>query len=187
MHTPPARLQALPDIEAAIWRELARAPQDKHHPWRLATLATVDGVAADARSVVLRECDRDARALRFFTDARSTKVQQLAAAPEGTLVLWSERLSWQLRLRVVMDVQTEGLAVASRWARLRQSPAAQDYLSPMAPGTPLESPAAPRSAQERNHFAMVTARIVWTDWLELHAQGHRRALFHADGGRWLAP
>jgi hypothetical protein len=147
----------------------------------------VDGAAADARSVVLRECDRDARALRFFTDARSAKVRQLEAAPQGTLVLWSERLSWQLRLRVAMEVQTDGLAVASRWARLRQSPAAQDYLSPMAPGTPLDDSVLPRAAPERNHFALVTASIVWLDWLELHAEGHRRALFDASGGRWLAP
>jgi len=187
VNTPPARLQTLPDIEAAVWRELARAPLDKHHAWRLATLATVDGTAADARSVVLRECDTDAHALRFFTDARSAKMRQLAAAPEGTLVLWSPRLSWQVRLRVTMQVQTDGLAVASRWARLRQSPAAQDYLSPMAPGTPLEAGLPPRAAPERNHFAMVTASVAWIDWLELHAQGHRRALFDADGGRWLAP
>jgi hypothetical protein len=25
------------------------------------------------------------------------------------------------------------------------------------------------------------------DWLELHAEGHRRALFDAQGARWVAP
>jgi len=84
-------------------------------------------------------------------------------------------------------VQDEGLAVASRWARLKQSPAAQDYLSPMAPGSPLDAPARGRVVPERGHFALVTARVLAIDWLELHANGHRRAGFDAAGGRWLVP
>lgn len=184
---PPARLQTLPELNAAVWRELARAALDRHHEWRTPVLATADGTAADARTVVLREADAEARELRFFTDARSPKVEQLQRHPQGTLVMWSKRLGWQLRLRVDLQVQTDGLAVASRWARLRQSPAAQDYLSPLSPGTPLADTLAPRSAPERNHFALVSASVAWIDWLELHAEGHRRALFDAAGGRWLAP
>jgi hypothetical protein len=183
----PPRLQTLAEIEAALWHELARAPLDRHHEWRTPVLATVDGDAPDARTVVLRETDRDARELRFFTDARSPKVRQLAQQPRGVLMMWSTRLSWQLRLRVHLQAETDGLAVASRWARLRQSPAAQDYLSPLAPGTPLGGSVDVRAAPERNHFALVTAQLQSIDWLELHGQGHRRALFDAAGGRWLSP
>ena len=183
----PARLSTLTEIDAAVWRELARAPVDRHHEWRTPVLATADGSGADARTVVLRETDADARELRLFTDARSGKVGQLQRHPQGTLVMWSKRLGWQLRLRVQLQVQTDGLAVASRWARLRQSPAAQDYLSPLSPGTPLDDTVLPRSAPERNHFALVTASIQSVDWLELHAEGHRRAVFDAAGGQWLTP
>ena len=72
--------------------------------------------------------------VRFFADARSPKVRQLQAYPQGVLVLWSAELGWQLRLSVHIDVETEGLGVSSRWARLKLSPAANDYLSPLAPG-----------------------------------------------------
>ncbi len=181
------RLQSLPEIEAGLWRELARAPLDRHHEWRTPVLATVDGDAADARTVVLRETDRDARELRLFTDCRSAKVAQIARHPLGTLAMWSKRLSWQLRVRVQLQVHVEGLAVASRWARLKQSPAAQDYLSPLAPGSPLDGDMPGRPAPERGHFAMVTAQVLSVDWLELHAEGHRRAMFDAAGGRWLVP
>ena len=182
----PPRLETLAEIEAALWRELARAPLDRHHEWRTPVLATTDGDAADARTVVLRETDPATRELRLFTDARSQKVRQIGARPHGMLVLWSSRLSWQLRLRVALEVQTDGLAVASRWARLRQSPAAQDYLSPLAPGAAWAEPPA-NPAHDRNHFALVTARISSIDWLELHSQGHRRAAFGVAGGRWLVP
>lgn len=187
--SPPPRLQTLPEIEAALWRELQRATADRHHEWRTPVLATVDGDAADARTVVLREADVDLRLLRIYTDARSAKAAQMQAHPQAMLVMWSKRLSWQLRLRVALTLHTDGLAVASRWARLKLSPAAQDYLSEVAPGVPVDGAPAtrPAAARERGHFALVEARVQTADWLELHSQGHRRAAFDEKGQRWLAP
>jgi len=195
MSSVPARLASLAEIETALWQELARATQDRHHAWRLAVLATVDGDGADGRTVVLREADAEARVLRFFSDARSPKLAQATAHPQATLVVGSPGLSWQLRLRVLLEMETEGLAVASRGARLRQSTAAQDYLSPVAPGMPLGvaealgGPPAPQAAAQRGHFALLTAAVLSIDWLELNTngKGHRRALFDAAGGRWIAP
>jgi len=192
---PAPRLQTLAEIEAALWRELARAPLDRHHEWRTPVLATVDAAgAADARTVVLRETDCEAREVRIYTDARSAKVAQVDRHPRGTLLLWSKRLSWQLRLRVTLSVQTDGLAVASRWAKLRLSPAAQDYLAPQAPGSPMgdlegtpEPGALPRSAAERVHFALVCAHVDSIDWLELDARGHRRAVFDGGTACWVTP
>jgi len=182
------RLETLAEIEAALWRELGRAPRDKHHEWRTPVLATRDGDSADARTVVLREVDEPARTLQVFTDSRSAKVAQLLAHPQGTMVMWSSRLSWQLRLRVALQVETDGLALASRWARLKLSPAAQDYLSPLAPGSVLDgSTAAAPVVHDRGHFALINVAVQSIDWLELHADGHRRASFDAAGARWLAP
>lgn len=187
------RLDSLAAVQAALWQELARASHDKHHEWRTPVLATVDGDAADARTVVLREVDAESSTLIIFSDARAAKLAQLQAHPVGTLVLWSRRLSWQLRLRVQLSAQTEGLAVASRWARLKLSPAAQDYLSPLAPGQAwalpdVEVPPATASpAADRGHFALLQARVLSADWLELHRAGHRRARFDDEGARWLVP
>jgi pyridoxamine 5'-phosphate oxidase len=188
----PERLQALPEIEAALWRELSRAVRDRHHAWRLATLATVaaapDGVQPEARTVVLRDCDRDARRLLTYTDARSAKAQQAERRPQGVLVLWSPALGWQLRLNVALVLHTGGLQVSSRWAQLKLTPSAQDYLSPLSPGTPLDdtAPAKP-DRDSRGHFAVLECQVQSTDWLELHRDGHRRARFDADGARWLVP
>jgi hypothetical protein len=82
-------------------------------------------------------------------------------------------------------VEAEGLAVSSRWARLKLTPAAQDYLSPLPPGEPLAQAQAQRGS--RAHFALVHARVRSMDWLELRPEGHRRACFDSAGGHWVQP
>jgi pyridoxamine 5'-phosphate oxidase len=185
------RLSTLEEIHAALWRELAGCVADRRHPWRTPVLATVAGsgdmAGADARIVVLREVRQDTRELLLYTDDRSDKATQARAHPQGTLVMWSPALSWQLRCRVHLRVEDSGIAVTSRWARIRTSAAAHDYLSPLPPGAPLDMVAGP--AARREHFAVITATVATVtemDWLELHPDGHRRASFSPQG-RWLQP
>jgi pyridoxamine 5'-phosphate oxidase len=180
-----ARPDTLAAIEAGLWAQLGQAPLERGHGWRTGVLATTDGTRADARTIVLREVDAAGRSLIFYTDSRSPKVLQMEALPTGTLVLWSATLGWQLRLQVHLTVQTTGLAVSSRWAQLKLSPAAQDYLSPLPPGSPLDVPLPERGT--RDWFAVVTAQVLAVDWLELHPDGHRRAAFDSQGSRWLVP
>jgi hypothetical protein len=181
-----SRIDSLALIEASLWQELQQAAQHTGHEWRTMALGTVAGEEAQVRTVVLREADAAAHELIFFTDARSPKVAQMQSRPIGTLLCWSSRISWQLRLRVALEVQTAGLKVSSRWARLKLTPAAQDYLSPLPPGSPVAERFEPERAS-RSHFAVVSARVLSIDWLELHADGHRRAHFGSDGARWLQP
>jgi len=174
-------------LHLQLWRELALAAELRGHPWRTPTLATVspDGLP-DARTVVLREVDPDQERLVFFTDARSPKVAQLKAQPRGVLVMWSPELSWQLRIQVECRVEASGLAVSSRWARLRSTPAAQDYLAPLPPGSPTD--ATPNGLAAREHFAVVQTQVLEMDWLELGVTGHRRARLAAGQPPvWLQP
>ena len=194
------RLATLAEVEAAVWQELAGCVGQRGHPWRTPVLATTDGEVADARTVVLREVDFDRRQLVAYTDLRSPKAAQIRQHPGGTLVMWSPALGWQLRCRVRIVLDTSGLAVASRWARIKLSPAAQDYLSPLAPGAELGAqpglsaqPALPPAdpagdmRESLGHFAVMHAEVTALDWLELHPKGQRRAMFDAAGGRWLQP
>lgn len=180
------RLETLDAIEAALWHELQAAPRDKEHPWRAPVLATTDGNVGDARTVILRDVDRAQATLLVYTDARAGKVAQIAAHPLGTLVMWSPTLGWQLRVRVALQAVTDGLELSSRWARLKLSPAANDYLSSQAPGDALDGAISARG--ERAYFALLETRVLSIDWLELHAEGHRRARFNTDAtARWLQP
>ncbi len=179
------RIESLGVIERACWRELQRAGRERDHEWRVMTLATLDEGRADARSVIVRESDEATRTLIFYTDDRSAKVRQLLACPQATMVAWSRTLSWQLRLRVSLALEDDGLDVSSRWARVKLSPSAQDYLAALPPGTPVDTYQPERGSRE--HFAVVRAEVQVMDWLELHIEGHRRARFGSGIATWLTP
>lgn len=175
------------DIRHRIWIELGRATQDRHHAWRTPVLATTgaDGLP-DARTVVLREADANIANLRFYTDGRSAKTAQLSDRPDGLLVFWSKRLNWQLRMRVAITIHAAGPVVDAVWARVSQSAAAGDYLSPSAPGSAL-SAATPATAQQKHYLVVLSAEVHDIDWLELARGGHRRARLRADTWEWLTP
>ena len=182
-------MDASQDIRQQIWKELGRASVDRHHAWRTPVLATVgcDG-SPNARTVVLRKADANQQTLCVYTDARSAKVSELTKEPKAVFAFWSARLNWQLRVKVVLSVTTEGPEVQALWQRVQQSAAAADYMTPAAPGT--ERPEAHITAETGNgdhHFALLTARVHQMDWLELGQGGHRRARLGADTWQWLTP
>ena len=177
------------DIRQQIWKELGRASVDHHHAWRTPVLATVgcDG-SPNARTVVLRKVDANQQTLCVYTDARSEKVIELAKEPKAVFAFWSARLNWQLRVKVAISVTTEGPELQAFWQRVQQSASAADYMSPVATGT--ERPEAYRIADTRSgghHFALLSASVLETDWLELGQSGHRRARLSADTWQWLTP
>jgi len=190
------RLQELDEIETSIWSELEQCvaarqrpepgemdADERPHEWRVAVLATVDNGQADARSLVLREVDAAERRLVFYTDARSPKVRQIEQSPQGTLIFYSRELGWQLRMQVRLNVETAGLAVSSRWAKLQTQAGARDYQSVAAPGRPLDAPLSELGV--RGHFAMIEAMAETVDWLELHPHGHRRAVLSGARSHWV--
>ena len=181
-------LRDLESSHAELWRQLELAAMEKAHPWRTPVLATINGHLADARTVVLREIDAREQRFLIYTDERAAKVPQLLSHPVGTLVMWSATIGWQLRCRVHLGLEMTGLAASSRWARIKLSPDAQDYLSPLPPGTPLDADPEPAPAPAlRDYFSVISAKVLSIDWLELHAQGHRRARFENNTARWLQP
>ncbi len=204
MENPFESLQTPSEIRKRIWQELARAVQDRHHEWRTLTLATTQaGGTPNARMVVLREVDADLARLCIYTDSRSDKVSELANRPDALLVFWSKRLSWQLRVRVTAKVHVAGPLVDAAWERVRQTAAAGDYLSPVAPGSTLSAaPSSKDGTKDENlptnttnpsnpisqhHLAIIEAQVKEIDWLELARSGHRRARLRADTWDWLTP
>jgi pyridoxamine 5'-phosphate oxidase len=182
------RLATLDEIQTEVWQQLERAAHDKQHAWRTVVLATVDGEAADARTVILREVDTHQKQLIIFSDDRAGKVAQMLSHPRATMVMWSAPLGWQLRCRVQLSLEMTGLAATSRWAGIKLTPAAQDYLARLAPGTPLDDAAGNAPAPlEREYFAVINAQVRAIDWLDLHREGHRRAVFDETGARWVQP
>ena len=183
-------LQTPFEIRSQIWKELTRSVNDKHHAWRTPVLSTValdEGV--NSRTVVLRGAHESENHLLIYTDARSAKVSELEKNSQAFIVFWSPRLHWQLRVKVNISTHTTGPLVDQLWAKVSQSAAASDYISPSAPGTQLvadfESVNTDNSTE--HHFAVLVAQIHEMDWLELSRNGHRRAKIIGNSWDWLTP
>lgn len=173
------------ELTNAVWKELVRATHDKHHEWRVPTLASVglDGWP-QARTVVLRHADPTTHQLHIYTDRRSPKVGELLLRPEATLVFWSRRKSWQLRVQVRVAVEQSGKAVEVAWLRVSQTAAASDYLAEQPPGAPLGQSG---TVLPSHQLAVLVAEVQTMDWLELSRSGHRRARIDPSGLTWLTP
>jgi pyridoxamine 5'-phosphate oxidase len=187
----PMQQDSLPATLQAIWQELARAPLDKHHEWRIVQLATVQPSGGPTvRSVVLREVNRNEKTLTIFTDARSQKINEIERTPQGCLHFWSKRLGWQLCAQVTLTRVQAAARLEAAWARVSQSPTARDYLAAQTPGTAIADHAsAALLPADQHHFAMIDAKVISMDWLSLAREGNQRAMFDFATGemRWLQP
>lgn len=174
------------ELRQRLWQELQRAALDRHHSWRTPVLATtgLDGLA-QARTVVLREVRRPEAQLLIYTDARSPKVAELRAQPLASLLCWSPRLNWQLRLQLRFEVSQGDGEAGAAWERVRQSPSASDYLAARAPGERL--PEAQAALLDTPQLAVLRGQVLGMDWLELSRAGHRRARLDAQRVEWLVP
>ena len=181
-----SRIDSLTLIQTELWQQLELAARQREHEWRTMALATVEHGEAQVRSMLLREVDVAAHELVFFTDSRAPKVAQLRALPIAWAGLGLAAAGLAKAQGGPVDVDASGLQASSRWARLKLTPAAQDYLSPLPPGSPVAQHYEPQRAS-REHFAVVTAKVLSLDWLELHADGHRRARFGPGSAQWLQP
>jgi hypothetical protein len=173
-----------------------------HHP----VVATIgaDG-SPSQRVMILRHVGWRERSLRFHTDARSTKLDDLANNSAASVLIYDPEPKIQLRLSGSAIVHWEGAAADAAW---RQSTnfARRCYLAEHAPGMVVEQPTSglpewvegrqPDDAEiapARDNFAILLFTFDSLEWLYLANSGHRRARWQWDSavanwhGFWLAP
>ena len=90
-------LGALPSL---AWEALAEGVSKGRDPFHTVTLATTGPAGAEARTVVLRGADAEARTLACHTDLRSGKVEELRADPRCTWLCYDRGRKLQLRRRL---------------------------------------------------------------------------------------
>ena len=194
--------ESLDGLLATIWENLETAASGARHGWHLPMVAT-GGTQPHNRTVVLRQASRDDRRIAFHTDARSPKVTQLRVTPHVSWCFYDRENRVQLVADGLAAVHTDDAVADAGWDR--SSPSSRRcYLAPAAPGDTLEQPRAnlpdelvgklptiEQTLPGREHFAVVTTRIMQLDFLYLAHSGNLRAEFTADEGgtfegRWIA-
>lgn len=197
------------DIDAVladIWQRLGRAAKDRRAPMHTPVVATTapDG-APSQRVMVLRAFDRATATLRFHTDSRAAKVEQIGDGGPVSILAYDPSAKRQFRLTGITRIETATPAADQAWAEATLF-AKRCYLADPAPGTRSDLPVSglaadiegrlPEDEAEvapgRVNFALLMAEIDTIEFLHLAHTGHRRARFTlgVDGkwqGEWLVP
>ena len=178
--------------------QLGRAVADSRHGFHWPALAA----GGTARVVVLRRYDPAARTWRFYTDARSPKVQVLAEAGgrcEGLFYDGKRRL--QLRLRGVASRNDDAGLLDDIWRGL-PAKGKLSYAGSEAPGATLPEgerawsatwlagePTPEEDAAARANFRVYEVAVEHFDALSLAGGNNQRAAWTDDaaGARWLYP
>jgi hypothetical protein len=195
----------LPEQLADAWRGLVEAVTNGRHEWHLPVIASigVDG-SPEARTVVLRSVDPETRTLTFNTDRRSPKIREIEASGRLAWAFYERSSKTQVRLSGITTVHATDDVADAGWARTTLS-SRRCYLAPHAPSGILDDwhpnlpdglhasrPDAAMSEAGRENFALVRTRVDRLERLELHHDGHLRAVWRWDDedgveARWLAP
>lgn len=201
MNADPTRRQApIPDwyddLDGSMaegWGLLVRGAADRRSPMHTIAVATVDAEGLPSvRTVVLRAVDPTAWRIRFHTDARSRKLDELSRQPTVAVLAYHPAAKIQLRLTGHARVLA-GDAAAPIWANVTPH-GRQCYRVAKAPGEPIATPTEGASMDDdgRERFRAVEVDVASIEWLYLAAAGHRRARFRRDAagriaGEWLVP
>lgn len=173
-----------------------------HHP----VVGTIgkDGLPRQ-RVMILRALDWDRRTIRFHTDWRTEKVEELASNSAASVLIYEPKSKIQLRLSGKAAVHATGSAVDAAWNEATLF-ARRCYLAETAPGSmsdnpqsglPLwvegRAPSEEEVAPARENFAILLFEFNQIEWLYLANKGHRRARWewnsadHGWLGNWLVP
>lgn len=202
----PALPNDLDAVLADVWQRLGRAAKDRRAPMHTPVVALIgaDG-APSQRVMVLRAFDHASATLRFHTDARAAKVEQIGDSGPVSILAYDAHAKRQFRLTGVARIETDTPAADKAWAEATLF-ARRCYLADPAPGTVSDVPVSGlppeiegrkpdddlEVAPGRANFALLFAQISTIEFLHLAHTGHRRAIFHRQpqGGwasDWLVP
>lgn len=186
------------------WDLLEAALRNRKSGFRTFTLATVGEEGAEARTVVLREVDREKAFIRFNSDVRSAKVSELRKAPQATALFYDAAQKFQIRVRVRAHIHRGDDVARDAWEATALL-ARRCYLAPFVPSSPLESfhpnmpehlvgrePVEEESVEGFENFSAIRLQVVSFESFSLDYEGHRRVLStpSAEGDwshRFLAP
>lgn len=178
--------RSLAGMRAALWHRLEQGPKDADAAARTLALATSGAAGAAVRLVVLRDLDRSAATLTFYTHAHSPKIAELRYDPKAELLLWDPGSLFQARLSVDVSMKPGN---AETWSALTAG-ARLNYATDPLPGTLLHDPDANTPTPDPELLTILTADIRAIDLLHLGVLPHARAQFSREDdfkGRWIAP
>ncbi len=188
------------------WKLLGRGSKDRKSPLHMPCVGTISPTGLPRqRIMVLRKARKEDRLLRFHTDNRAGKVDDIADGAPISVLGYHPGAKIQLRLSGTARIETDSAAADKAWSETSLF-GKRCYLAEPGPGAATDKPISGlasdlegRKPNEeevlpgRPNFAILLAEIDQIEWLYLAHTGHRRALFSWDAtamewtGQWLVP
>jgi len=169
---------SLENIFQTVKHELHRGALDPKHPFRFVSLATHSQSEIDLRYVVLRKLDKELN-FYFFTDHRTTKVEQIKKEPPIALLLYHPGKRMQIRIKGHAEIHSQNELTKSFWPTV-QGEAQKAYNSIIPPGGIIPDP---KDAYEWTEdmsdtfFSVIKIIPCQIEALQLNGLTHIRALF----------
>ena len=156
------------------------------NPYHSFTLSSLNGVYPESRTIVLRGLDLDPLRIYFNADYRSPKIKQLTKNQFCSVLFYDRERKMQLRFKceAVLHYQNDiskevwtNTALQSRKCYMGPHPPSK-LLDEWHPNIPLEylkmDPNKDHSKKGYINFTHIELKIIETDILQLHHDGHIR-------------
>ena len=188
-------------IFTTVCELLENGANERDHDFHIMTFCTTGKVGVEARSVVLRSFDKDKNIIRFHTDYRSPKLNDIKNNPNTVCLVYSYKLKTQLRIKTLSSIHYEDAIWKASWESTGLS-SRKCYLTKYDPscnidkkddGLPFElkgkTPSLKQSEDGKKNFCVIDNKITEIDYLYLKSSGHERMRLDFSSYRfsWIAP
>jgi pyridoxamine 5'-phosphate oxidase len=191
----------LPELEQDCWDRLVTGAVKSRTPFHTPSIATLHQGDVSLRTVVLRKTLPTERELRFHTDIRSPKWQELSQNPSISALFYDAVDRIQLRVKGKAVLHHTNEITAEAWQKTSLS-SRKCYLTLFSPSSFTEESTSgltddiehenftlAESEMGYSNFGIVSIHVQSIDWLWLNHAGHRRAFFDYEKGvnSWMIP
>ena len=168
------------------WQLLEMATRDVEQPFRCPAVGTMTPQGPEVRTVILRHANPEDRRAMFYTDARSSKADQLGANLSLAWMFYDPLRQVQLRAWGSTCLHRNDPLADSCWDAC--GPAnRRNYSASLVPGAPVDEPDDPGPGDEaegRKNFLVVATEISRIDVLLLGTRFNRRLVMNWDRLKW---
>jgi 3-hydroxyisobutyrate dehydrogenase len=191
----------LPELEQDCWDRLVTGAVKSRTPFHTPSIATLHQGEVNLRTVVLRKTLATERELRFHTDIRSPKWQDLSPNPSISALFYDAVDRIQLRVKGKAVLHHTNEITAEAWQKTSLS-SRKCYLTLFSPSSFTDKSTSGlsddiehenftlgESESGYSNFGIVSIHVQSIDWLWLNHAGHRRAFFDYEKGvnSWMIP
>ena len=192
---------SLNELEQDCWNRLVTGAIKSRNPFHRPSVATLSKGEVSMRTVVLRKALPLERELRFHTDVRSIKWDDLLINPGISALFYDADERIQLRIKGKAVLHHVNDITAKAWETTTLS-SRKCYLTLHNPSSFTDSSTSGLSEdieQEKftlleseagfTNFGIVSIQVQSIDWLWLNHAGHRRAFFdyEKESYLWMIP